>query len=125
MTLDLSVQEFVQLLQNGKKKFINVSIEDFDFTLRNCDLEEVEFENCFVNINLENCNLKNAKFISCNLKTIAITNCSVENCHITDCSIESTTIIGKNIDQIVFGKNRAYGLTLSPDQCALYIQSGI
>ncbi|EMM71356.1 pentapeptide repeat protein [Leptospira weilii str. 2006001855] len=117
MVYDLSVQEFVQLIKKGKKKFTKVSIEDFHFTLRNYDLENIEFRNSFVNINLEKCNLKNSKFISYNLKTISIRNCSMENCYISDCHIESIVITGRNINRIVFGTNYAYGATLSPEKC--------
>ncbi|TQE66464.1 pentapeptide repeat-containing protein [Leptospira noguchii] len=107
MIHDLSVQEFVQLIKKGEKKFTNVSVEDFNFTLRNYDLESVEFENCFINISLEKCNLKNTKFLFCNLKTISIQDCSMENCYISDCHIESIAITGKNINQILFGTNYA------------------
>ncbi|WP_061232516.1 pentapeptide repeat-containing protein [Leptospira interrogans] len=120
MIHDLSVQEFVQLIKKGEKKFTGVSVEDFNFTLRNYDLEGVEFEDCFININLEKCNLKNAKFIFCNLKTISVRDCSIENCH-----IESIIITGKNIDQIVFGTNYAYGMTLSPEKCLIYVRNEI
>ncbi|EMS82373.1 pentapeptide repeat-containing protein [Leptospira noguchii] len=125
MIHDLSVQEFIQLIKKGEKKFTNVSVEDFNFTLRNYDLESVEFENCFINISLEKCNLKNTKFLFCNLKTISIQDCSMENCYISDCHIESIAITGKNINQIVFGTNYAYGITLNPEKCLLYVQNGI
>ncbi|EJO69378.1 pentapeptide repeat-containing protein [Leptospira kirschneri] len=125
MIHDLSVQEFIQLIKKGKKKFTNVSVEDFNFTLRNYDLESVEFKNCFINISLEKCNLKNTKFLFCNLKTISIQDCYIENCYISDCQIESVTITGKNINQIVFGTNYAYGITLNPEKCLLYVQNGI
>ncbi|EKP12797.1 pentapeptide repeat-containing protein [Leptospira borgpetersenii] len=125
MIHDISVQKLVQFIKRRERKFTNVSIEDFNFTLRDYDLEDVEFENCFVNFNLENCNLKNARFNFCNLKTISIQNCSMKNCYISSCHIESITITGRGMDQIVFGTNYAYGITLNPDQSALYVKSGI
>ncbi|ALO27876.1 pentapeptide repeat-containing protein [Leptospira borgpetersenii] len=130
MIHDISVQKLVQFIKRRERKFTNVSIEDFNFTLRDYDLEDVEFENCFVNFNLENCNLKNARFNFCNLKTISIQNCSMKNCsmkncYIFSCHIESITITGRGMDQIVFGTNYAYGITLNPDQSALYVKSGI
>ncbi|EMN12201.1 pentapeptide repeat-containing protein [Leptospira borgpetersenii] len=125
MIHDISVQKLVQFIKRRERKFTNVSIEDFNFTLRDYDLENVEFENCFVNFNLENCNLKNARFNFCNLKTISIQNCSMKNCYISSCHIESITITGRGMDQIVFGTNYAYGITLNPDQSALYVKSGI
>ncbi|EMK11610.1 MULTISPECIES: pentapeptide repeat-containing protein [Leptospira] len=120
MIHDISVQKLVQFIKRRERKFTNVSIEDFNFTLRDYDLEDVEFENCFVNFNLENCNLKNARFNFCNLKTI-----SMKNCYISSCHIESITITGRGMDQIVFGTNYAYGITLNLDQSALYVKSGI
>jgi uncharacterized protein YjbI with pentapeptide repeats len=111
---DISIEEFIQRLQNGEKSFRGIAVEDYSFSLSGFQLDGIEFVDSFINILFLNCSFKGSKFIRCNLKCISFTDCDLSNCEISECAVESLEIVDCKTDGIVFGTNYAYGLLIQP-----------
>lgn len=114
---DMNINEFIESLKKGSKQFKEVAVEDYNFTLRDSILNDVEFISSFVNFHFKNCSLRGAKFIDCNLKCISFDECDLTGILISECAIESMEIRNCNLNEINFGTNYAYGNTLSGDRC--------
>ena len=120
---DIAVDDFIKLFKSGQKLFKNISVEDYTFALENFRLDEVEFQECFININFKNCSFVHAKFIACNLKCVSFDTCNLTGCTISECSIEAMDVRRCTIAGIIFGTNFYYGIDLSSEKCFSHFEA--
>jgi uncharacterized protein YjbI with pentapeptide repeats len=111
-TNELSLDEFLKYLDNNSKLLSNISIEDYSYTLNNRNINEITFENSFININFKNCSLNLVTFKNCNLKCITFDSCNMTSVNITECLIESLEIKNCILHNCSFEINYAYGQTV-------------
>lgn len=126
MVDDINVEEFIIKLNNGQQIFKNICVEDYSFVLKDFILDNLLFEESFVNINFKNCSLKKVVFKGCNLKYIRFIDCDMTNANISECSIESMELQNCNIKDIIFGQNYSYGIILDSKKCyEIYKQNNV
>jgi uncharacterized protein YjbI with pentapeptide repeats len=112
---DLTVDDLITELMNGKRYFSKI---DFGLgSISNYDMEAVVFEECFLAVEFQNVNLKNARFINSCIKTCIFNNVNLADAEIVNCSVESVIIKDSNLEGLIFENNFSYGHTLS--QCDL------
>jgi uncharacterized protein YjbI with pentapeptide repeats len=110
---DISNEKFIELIKAGEKKFTNVCIGSYEFTLKKVNLDNVVFEQVAIELSFEDCSMKNTVFSHSNLKTITFDDCDLTGGSMSECSIEAVEIRNCNLEKFSFGVNHAYGGVLN------------
>ena len=100
------IQEILQRYKEGQRQFKDLDIEG-DFSHQN--LEEIEFENCFIAADFRHCNLANSKFLNGNIKTSDFRFSTLTNAVFTGLAVEGTEFEGAETEGVVFEGNYCYG----------------
>lgn len=107
--MTLTGQEIFEKYNSGQTHFDDI---DGSGDLTNMNLEGISFDNCFLDINLRNTNLKNARFTNGNIKTCDFENADLTGAHFEKVAVEATNFFGAKIKNTIFKDNYCYSSVL-------------
>jgi uncharacterized protein YjbI with pentapeptide repeats len=108
---DLSVKEFLEAYQGGRRSFENICLDAEDQTITGMHLDGLRVFSSLFYVRLLSCSLQNSSFESSNIKQLYFEKCDLTGARMSECLVECLELVDCNLTNISLGKNHAYGNT--------------
>lgn len=117
----LTTDEILEKYKSGQREF--TEIDNLSGRLNDAELEGISFDNCFIDIDFSNSNLKSARFTNGNIKTCDFRNSNLTNAYFENVAVDGCSFSGAKIDGLIFKNNYAMGQTLQQEDLDWIVKS--
>ena len=106
----LTDKDILDQYKSGQRQFKDIDVDNGD--LRDADLKEISFDNCFLVIDFRGANLRGAKFTNSNIKTCDFRRADLTNAHFENVAVDSADFAGAISEQTTFKDGYFHSATL-------------